>query len=47
MTDKIISARVSGRMHTAGIKVPAGDDVRLEPSGYDARRGRFTFRYPR
>jgi translation initiation factor IF-1 len=39
-----VLARISGRMHTNRIRVLPGDEVVVEVSPYDLRRGRIIFR---
>jgi translation initiation factor IF-1 len=42
--DRVVLARLCGRMERHGIRVLDGDTVTVEVSPYDLSRGRITFR---
>lgn len=43
--DKIIDARVSGKMRMHYIKINVSDKVKLQMTPYDLNRGRIVYRY--
>lgn len=43
--DNVVLAHLSGKMRMHRIRLNAGDEVKVELTPYDVKRGRITFRF--